>query len=620
VDFIPKELKDARPDKLRKEITEMYNDYVILRDQIKPLLAEKHGLNALLDSERNQLEELLAKKVALDAQRKPLMKETWKKDADDLYQAFNAYTVDKAVLVRILATRPKWQITLIEEAFFKKYGVQLLEKVVNELTTVVGTLLTGSGTGLSRLLIYRVMNQPERDAALLRDCTDGLSLQDEMLLEIICTRSNRELRQALHRYTAEYKKNLVDVIRAKASFKNYRDFVLKVLECDKDEEQLPLDDDTAKQCAVELHTGMASKYIDILANVSHTQFESISAMYTKLYPGKDLKKEICSKIGGDFQQAVMIRCTDKYEYLAKRIETALSGWSLDNESLCRILGCLSRRDCALVKLAYNRTGPPPTNKRSLEETIQNVLKGQNHYTTACLLLMSEDSALTPLGSDKEEAEEEAEVNSEGERAKNAAQNAYSANDVRRKGEEVMAAHLQAIKAAEKNRLKKEVKKDKHGHGDDHSDTKDTDGHPPLEAEEEDHDMVMSEEDRVLGFEWDGKGRYMDATKLTVTFRELEFVQNQALMMRERLGDEIVAIQEILLSIIKTKVETEAWNRIYGRQIKSLTEFFDRRNKESSKNSSTSNTTTTSGNTIKASSSQTSLRHPSPSTAAVVRQR
>jgi hypothetical protein len=55
-----------------------------------------------------------------------------------------------------------------------------------------------------------------------------------------------------------------------------------------------------------------------------------------------------------------------------------------------------------VKAAYNRTGPPPLGKRSLEETIQGVLKGQNHYTTACLLLMSEDSALTPLGSDKEE--------------------------------------------------------------------------------------------------------------------------------------------------------------------------------------------------------------------------
>ena len=42
------------------------------------------------------------------------------------------------------------------------------------------------------------------------------------------------------------------------------------------------------------------------------------------------------------------------------------------------------------------------NKKPLEETIQTALKGQNNYMNALLLLMSEDAALTPLGSDKEE--------------------------------------------------------------------------------------------------------------------------------------------------------------------------------------------------------------------------
>ena len=73
----------------------------------------------------------------------------------------------------------------------------------------------------------------------------------------------------------------------------------------------------------------------VLRSVNHTQFESISSIYSKLYPGKDLKKDITGRIGGDFQQAVLIRCTDKFEYLAKRVDSALTGWSLDNESLCR---------------------------------------------------------------------------------------------------------------------------------------------------------------------------------------------------------------------------------------------------------------------------------------------
>lgn len=70
---------------------------------------------------------------------------------------------------------------------------------------------------------------------------------------------------ALNKYAADYKKSVADVVKAKASYKNYRDFVLKILECNKDEDNLPFDDDVAKQCAVELHTGEATKYIDILA-------------------------------------------------------------------------------------------------------------------------------------------------------------------------------------------------------------------------------------------------------------------------------------------------------------------------------------------------------------------
>ena len=35
---------------------------------------------------------------------------------------------------------------------------------------------------------------------------------------------------AIHHYFTEYKKSLLDIVRSKASYKNYRDFVLKLLE------------------------------------------------------------------------------------------------------------------------------------------------------------------------------------------------------------------------------------------------------------------------------------------------------------------------------------------------------------------------------------------------------
>ena len=104
------------------------------------------------------------------------------------------------------------------------------------MTTLLGKLITGKETGLGKLLTYRILPQDERglqilffcffistilfiyfhddnnygnsyntdknnnvnlynylDAAFLRDSSNGIGLDDENLIEIICTRSNAEL-------------------------------------------------------------------------------------------------------------------------------------------------------------------------------------------------------------------------------------------------------------------------------------------------------------------------------------------------------------------------------------------------------------------------------------------
>ena len=137
--------------------------------------------------------------------------------------------------------------------------------------------------------------------------------------------------------------------------------------------------------------------------------------------------------------------------------------------------------------------------------------------------------------------------------KQAYQAAYSVANMRRKGEEVL--RLREAERKEKKKQKEIAKKQVHNNPE--HEKVDKNGHPnhdePPDIEDDSDGEEFSEEDRVLRFEWDGKGKSMDATKLTATFRELEFVHNQALLMRERLSDEIVAIQDILLAIVKTKV-------------------------------------------------------------------
>lgn len=347
LDFVPKEIKNASPDALRRDISEIYKTYLIKREKIKPLLAEKAGIQATIDEERTKLLELLGKKEELDVIRQPLMKQTWERDADEIYNAFKGFTADKSLLVKIICARTYYQIRLIGEVFEEKYGVSLLEKVVNELTTLMGSLLTGSGTGLSKLLTYRILPQAERDAAFIRDFTSGISIEDANLLEIICTRSNAELSAAMECFAATYERQLPDVIKAKCSYKNYREFVLRILECQHDESHEKLSQQEAQYFANELYNAGAARtigmdpepFIRILGNISTIQFEQIN----EEYPKKQLIKDIQSKTGGDFQLALVTRCTDKYEYLAGRLDSALKGFSPNTESICRWVIVLS--DC-----------------------------------------------------------------------------------------------------------------------------------------------------------------------------------------------------------------------------------------------------------------------------------
>lgn len=182
--------KEGSSDAMRKEITDIYQDYKEEKRKIDPYLAEKIGVSAILEDEREKLLSLLAKQTELNNLREPLMEYTWTKDAEDIHRAFSKFSADKALLIGILATRTKWQIHCISEIFEQKYGTPLLEQVINDMTTLLGKLITGKETGLGKLLTYRILPQAERDAAFLRDFSDGYSLDDENLMEIVCTRSN----------------------------------------------------------------------------------------------------------------------------------------------------------------------------------------------------------------------------------------------------------------------------------------------------------------------------------------------------------------------------------------------------------------------------------------------
>ena len=226
---------------------------------------------------------------------------------------------------------------------------------------------------------------------------------------------------------------------------------------------------------------------------------------------------------------------------------------------------MSRPHCVRLRDAYNRLAF----KRPLDEALKATLKGQANYLLACQILISDDMSLTPLGSDKEIEHEEIEVGREADRQVAAVMNQYKKEKVIERGEAIFAATK-----TRKARQAQEALEAAHAA----VAAKEGEDAPALMKINMDTGKDLTDEERVMNFAWDGKGRFMDGAKLMATFRELEYVENLATNMLDKLGDEINAILDIYKAILKHRFETEAYIRIYTGHVRCLKDFVDRRGK------------------------------------------
>lgn len=90
---------------------------------------------------------------------------TWTKDAEEVYKCYEEK--NKPGLVNILGNRTRAQLQEICAIYEEKYGEPLHVRLSAEGTRLLGKI-TGSLTNFSKLLLYRVMPQDERDAGFLK--------------------------------------------------------------------------------------------------------------------------------------------------------------------------------------------------------------------------------------------------------------------------------------------------------------------------------------------------------------------------------------------------------------------------------------------------------------------
>lgn len=302
-------------------------------------------------------------------------------DVDALKKAMKGLGCDEKVILNILCKRSNAQRQKIREAYKLKYGEDLIKELKSELK------------GDLEDLIVAIMFRPdEYDATELYKAMKGLGTDEDVLVEILATRTNAEIQAIKKAYQQIYEKDLEkDIVGDTSS--HFKTFLLSLLHGVRDETH-HVDELRAKQDAQQIFDQGVKKSLgedshnlnQILAKQNFQQIKAFANEYRKLARDAnkpDLLEAIDKDIGGDMAlalgAALQIARGREYYYV-NRLVKAMKGMGCDDKTLIRAIVGRCERDLLTICQEYERQFA-----NSLDNAISTETSGK--YKEALLTLI-----------------------------------------------------------------------------------------------------------------------------------------------------------------------------------------------------------------------------------------
>ncbi|XP_060676808.1 annexin A2-like [Hemiscyllium ocellatum] len=302
-------------------------------------------------------------------------------DVDTLKKAIDAKGVDEASIVRILSNRTLEQRELIAKAFEKKFKTPL--------ETVLAKKLSGY---LENTMLTLLKSSAALDAQELKDAMKGLGTDEDTLIEILATRSNRELQDIKAVYKEKFQKDLEKDIAADAT-KRFQKLLLTLLKGRRDANSNVINYELIEDDAKALYAVASQKknpdfdaWIPILTERSQNHLNRVFKLY-KIYSSCDITDTIKKQMKGDDEKGflVLVQCIQNMpEYFADRLYNSMKSLGTQDKILTRVLATRCEIDLLSIRAEYRKKYG-----KSLYSAIQADTKGD--YQCALLgLCRAED--------------------------------------------------------------------------------------------------------------------------------------------------------------------------------------------------------------------------------------
>ncbi|KAM9198212.1 annexin A13 isoform 2-T2 [Dugong dugon] len=220
------------------------------------------------------------------------------RDAKKLHKACKGMGTDEAAIIEILSNRTSEERQQIKHKYKAIYGKDLEEVLKGELR------------GNFKKTALALLDHPNEYAAReLQKAMKGLGTDETVLIEVLCTRSNKEIIAIKEAYQRLFNRSLESDVKDDTSG-SLKKILVALLQAGRDEGD-DIDIDLAGQDAKDLYDAGEGRwgteelaFHDVLARRSLKQLRATFQAYEVLI-GKDMEEAIEEETSGDLKKAYL---------------------------------------------------------------------------------------------------------------------------------------------------------------------------------------------------------------------------------------------------------------------------------------------------------------------------
>ncbi|XP_064370003.1 annexin A7 isoform X2 [Dromaius novaehollandiae] len=272
------------------------------------------------------------------------------RDAEILRKAMKGFGTDEQAIIDVVANRSNDQRQKIKASFKTMYGKDLIKDLKSELSGNV-----------EELILALFMPTTYYDAWSLRHAMKGAGTQERVLIEILCTRTNQEIRDIVNCYKSEFGRDLEHDIRADTSG-HFERLLISMCQGNRDENQT-VDYQKAQEDAQRLYQAGEGKlgtdescFNMVLASRSFPQLKATVEAYSKI-ANRDLLSSIDREFSGNVERGLkaILQCAlNRPAFFAERLYHSMKGAGTDDSTLIRIVVTRSEIDLVQIKQMFTQ--------------------------------------------------------------------------------------------------------------------------------------------------------------------------------------------------------------------------------------------------------------------------